>query len=344
MYACSSSIVSRLVLGRFLFASDARCLEPTPGIESEPVCAACRVRGAWQQRIRAGRVPLSVQALLLGRAGVLGVAVLAWAALSAMAAGAQEYNLNPTRPTIANAVTIQSQGVLQVETGYDTYPQSTPGDQQTAAVSFFYSVLPRLRLDFGWSTFQHQQQGTTAVNGIGDVQLGGKVVLREEHYHRPTPGFAIQYEAELPTGSNAALQSYGQQAIFLTNHHYGRNGDFDVIVNGSIVQTGCQAPTGCVYGGQQSVALSFHEQKLTRLYVEAFAQNVAQSNTPPGTYIFTGFYHQYAQWFGLDGGIRFGVSDHSASVGTTVGLVFGKRLHGEPGPAPSLVPVAPTLP
>ncbi len=282
--------------------------------------------------------------ILQNRAVLLGAATLVFAALLPAHANAQDYNLNPTRPTIANAVTIQSQGVLQVETGYDAYPQSTPGNQQTLAASFFYSVLPRLRLDFGWSTFQHQQQGTEITNGIGDVQLGGKVVLREEHYHRPMPGFAMQYEAELPTSQKNALQSYGQQAIFLTNHHYGRNGDIDVILNGSIVQTGCQAPAGCVYGGQQSVALSFHEQKQTRLYAEAFAQNIPQSNTPPGTYIFGGFYHQYAQCFGIDGGLRFGVSNHSASFGSTVGLVFGKRLRSEPEPGPSLVPVPPLAP
>ncbi|RRA50093.1 hypothetical protein D1Y84_10460 [Acidipila sp. EB88] len=263
------------------------------------------------------------------------VAAGALAALLPPSAYAQDYNLNPTRPTIANAVTIQSPGVLQVETGYDAYPQSTPGNQQTVATNFFYSVLPRLRLDFGWSSFQHQQQGADSTNGTGDISLGGKVVLRQEHYHRPMPGFAVQYEAELPTANQDALQSYGQQAIFLTNHHYGPNGDIDVILNASIVQSGCQSSTGCVYGGQQSLALSFHEQKSTRLYAEAFAQNVAASNTPPGTYIFGGFYHQYAQNFGLDGGLRFGVSNHSASIGTTVGLVFGKRVHAEPDTKPN---------
>lgn len=130
-----------------------------------------------------------------------------------------------------------------------------------------------------------------------------------------------------------ALQGYGQQAILLLNHHYGPNGDLDVILNGSVVQSDCQTLTGCTYGGQQSLALSYHLQPHTRLYAEAFAQNVSQSNTPPGTYIFSGFYHQFGDSFGLDGGLRFGVSNHSASLGTTVGLVFGKRLHGAPAPS-----------
>jgi hypothetical protein len=242
----------------------------------------------------------------------------------------QDLNLSSSRPTVANSVTIQSKGVLQVETGYDAYPRNPPGNLQTVDTAFSYVPLDRLRLDFEWTAFQHQQQGDATVNGISTIQIGGKVLLKRENYHEWKPGFAVQYEVELPTASNMALQGYGQQAILLMNHHYGRSGDFDVIVNGSIVQSDCQTKTGCTYGGQQSLALSYHLNKETRLYAEAFGQNVSQSNTPPGTYIFAGFLHQFSDSFGIDGGMRFGVSDHSASYGTTIGLVFGKRLRSEP--------------
>lgn len=157
-------------------------------------------------------------------------------------------------------------------------------------------------------------------------QIGGKLEMKKEQYHRVAPGVAVQYEAELPTASQEALQGYGQHAIFLLNHHYGKNGDLDVIVNGWLLQSDCQTRARCSYGGQQSMALSYHLQKDTRLYIEAFGQNTSQSNTPPGTYVFGGFYHQFSDAFGLDGGMRFGVSDHSASIGTTIGVVFGKRL------------------
>jgi hypothetical protein len=36
-------------------------------------------------------------------------------------ASAQEMNLNPTRPTIANSATMQSGSVVQVETGYGSH-------------------------------------------------------------------------------------------------------------------------------------------------------------------------------------------------------------------------------
>ncbi len=255
------------------------------------------------------------------------------ALLLCASAPAQDLNLSPTRPTIANSATIQSPGVLQVETGYDAYPQAVPGNQQTVDTLWTYAPLARLRLDFAWSAFNHQPDGDTASNGIGPITLGGKVELKKEQYHRLLPGIAIQYEGQLPTASQSALQNYGQQATLLVNHHYGKDGDFDVLINGSIVQTDCQTATGCSYGGQQSAALSYHLNKPTRLYAEIFAQNVDQSNTPPGTYAFAGFYHQFSEAFALDGGMRFGLSNHSASLGTTVGLVFGKRLHGASGPA-----------
>jgi hypothetical protein len=243
---------------------------------------------------------------------------------------AQDLDLSPTRPTIANSATIQSPGVLQVESGYDAYPQRIPGNQQTVDTLIAYSALPRLRFDFGWSAFNHQAEDGGATNGVGTIQIGGKIELKKEDYHKPAPGIAIQYEAELPTASQQELQGYGQQVILLINHHYGKNGDVDVIVNGSLVQSDCQMSQGCSYGGQQSVAFSYHLQKTTRLYFEVFGQNTSQSNTPPGTYVFTGFYHQFKDSFGLDGGLRFGVSDHAASLGTTIGIVFGKRLHNVP--------------
>ena len=219
-------------------------------------------------------------------------------------------------------------GALKVELGYDAFP----GHEQTVAGAFFYAPLDRLRLDFGWSAFDHQQDPSGNSNGVGDVTLGGKVEVKKEQYHHLLPGLAVQYEAELPTAPQQALEDYGQQAILLLNHHYGKGGDLDVIVNGSVMQVGCQTTDGCSYGGQQSVALSFHAAKPTRLYAEVFAQNVSESNTPPGTYVFGGFYHQFGEAFGIDGGMRFGVSDRAARVGATVGLVLGKRLQGEAAP------------
>ena len=257
-----------------------------------------------------------------------------------------DLNLSPVRPTIANSATLQSPGVLQVEVGYDAYPQHIPGNTQTLDTLTTYTPLPRLRLDFDWAAFAHQQDPTLPItqaisNGVSTIQIGGKIELRKEDFHRPSPGIAVQYEAELPTASATALQGFGQQIIFLANHHYGHNGDLDVLVNASLIQTACQTATGCTYGGQQAIALSYHVQKSTRVYAEAFAQNLSASNTPPGTYLFGGFFHSFSEAFGIDGGMRFGVSNHSASIGTTVGLVFGRRLQSA---SPPLDPVHPTRP
>ena len=71
---------------------------------------------------------------------------------------------------------------------------------------------------------------------------------------------------------------------------------------------------------------------------EAFSQRVSESNSPPGTSIFGGFYRQLSDCFGIDGGMRFGVSDYSASIGALAGMVLGKRLHGDPSAPASILP------
>ena len=253
--------------------------------------------------------------------------VVAFGLLSLGNLSAQDLSLSPTRPTIANGATIQDKGVLQVETGYDALPQRVPGNEQAVQASLFYAPFESLRLDFGWTAFSHQETDDGTATGVGTIQVGSKIVLSKENYHQAAPGIALQYEAELPTASNQLLQGFGQQIILLLNHHYGRNGILDVIVNCSLVQSDCQTRNGCSYGGQQSFALSYHLHEHTRLYAEVFGQNNSQSNMLPGTYAFGGFFHSFGDAFGLDGGMRFGLTNHSASVGTTVGVVFGRRMH-----------------
>ena len=131
----------------------------------------------------------------------MSLGLLVCLASSAQCARAQEFDLNPTRPTIANSVGIQSKGVLQVEVGQDSYPELIPGDQQTSAISIFYAPLDRLRLDLGWSALASQITPTTSDQGVGTLQLGGKFILRQEAYHKAYLGLAVQYEATLPTAS-----------------------------------------------------------------------------------------------------------------------------------------------
>ena len=94
-------------------------------------------------------------------------------------AGGQDLNLSPTRPTVANSVTIPNKRVPQVEIGYDAYPQNPPGNQQTLDAGFYYVPLDRLRPHFAWSAFTHQQDGDSSANGVSTVQIGGKLLLRK---------------------------------------------------------------------------------------------------------------------------------------------------------------------
>src|SRR4051812_19840416 len=188
-------------------STSVRHLRPIPSQMRKPPCT----------RLRMGLTPLGM---------MITFSFLSFAPLSA-----QDLNLSPTRPTVANSVTIQDKGVLQVEAGYDAFPQRASGNQQTVGESLYYVPLQRLRLDLGWSAFSHQETDDGAASGVGTIQVGGKVVLVQEQYNRATPGIGVQYEAELPTASDRVLQGFGQQVTLLLNHHYGRNGVFDVIVN-----------------------------------------------------------------------------------------------------------------
>lgn len=255
--------------------------------------------------------------------------ILATSLFSIQARG-QTLELNPTRPTVANSAAIQGKGVLQVELGYDTYPQAIPGRQDTLSLLSTYVPIDRLRLDFGWSPYAHREDSEEIGTGVGTIQLGGKAVLHKEQRDNHAPGLAVQYEAELPTASDETLQGYGQQITALVNHHYGKDGIVDVMLNGSLVQSDCQKDTGCTYGGQQSAAVSYHLNEDTRLYAEVFGQNNNQSNTPPGTYVFTGFYRKLRDSMGIDGGVRLGVTNHAASVGVTLAMVFGHKLRTDP--------------
>ena len=124
-------------------------------------------------------VRLSSQATGMFSKALLLVSVLLIARLSV----GQDLNLRSSRPTVANSVTIQSKGVLQVETGYEAYPRNPSGNLQAVDTAFSYVPLDRLRLDFEWTAFQHQQQANATVNGISTVQIGGEVLLERENYH-----------------------------------------------------------------------------------------------------------------------------------------------------------------
>jgi len=58
------------------------------------------------------------------------------------------------------------------------FPQKVPGNQQTIDTTLTYTPLTRLRLDFGWSAFNHREESGVVTNGIGTIcnwrQDGGK--------------------------------------------------------------------------------------------------------------------------------------------------------------------------
>ena len=70
----------------------------------QPVGAMCRFGARRAVNLNQAIVILTVAVLLSG----IGYA--------------DDLNLSPTRPVVANSATIQDKGVLQVEIGYDVFP------------------------------------------------------------------------------------------------------------------------------------------------------------------------------------------------------------------------------
>jgi hypothetical protein len=52
-----------------------------------------------------------------------------------------------------------------------------------------------LRLHIGWSAFSHENAGKGMSNGVGTMQVGGKIMLYQKKYNHAAPGVAIQHEA-----------------------------------------------------------------------------------------------------------------------------------------------------
>ncbi len=238
-------------------------------------------------------------------AKTFGLIVVGLASCAAAAAQDNSNLINSSRPTISTSSGIQDKGVLQVELGYDGYPGTPPGNQQAFAVDPI-------------QTSNLSGPPASKSTGVGTIALGGKVVVLPEKTY---PGIAIQYEGQLPTASNAGLQGEGQQAILLVSRHWQK---YTIQAAPSFVEVNCQQR--CQLGGQQALAFGYDTSAKTTLYAEAWGQNVATSNTLPGSYVFAGFLHKFNDNVALNGGLRFGVSDHSSSFGPTLGLTFGRRL------------------
>jgi hypothetical protein len=254
-------------------------------------------------------------------AKTFGLIVVGLASCAAAAAQDNSNLINSSRPTISTSSGIQDKGVLQVELGYDGYPGTPPGNQQAFAVTIYYAITSRVRVDFAVDPIQTSNLSgppASKSTGVGTIALGGKVVVLPEKTY---PGIAIQYEGQLPTASNAGLQGEGQQAILLVSRHWQK---YTIQAAPSFVEVNCQQR--CQLGGQQALAFGYDTSAKTTLYAEAWGQNVATSNTLPGSYVFAGFLHKFNDNVALNGGLRFGVSDHSSSFGPTLGLTFGRRL------------------
>ncbi len=224
--------------------------------------------------------------------------------------------IDSTRPTISSDAAIQQRGVLQVESGYDGY--FLPYDQ-TGQTSLYYALTNWLRLDAGLSAWRATDTASSEREvGVGNVSVGAKAVLFRDGRSRIVPGFAVEYEASLPTASNTELRSRYHQGTLIVSNSVGT---FRWKVNGSLYGSGCERG-GCSVHGQGALGVSETLTDVTTLQAEFFGQTNS-ATAPPGAYLFGGLTHKLSDRTAVNGGLRFGVTRDAPRIGVTVGFTVG---------------------
>lgn len=235
-----------------------------------------------------------------------------------LSAAAQNSPMDSTRPTVSSGASIQPQGVLQIESGYDGFFAAPPGQDQTAATGFYYAATPWLRLDAAVSEWRLTDFDTqNRAEGTGNVSVGTRAVLRRAAKRRT--GYAVEYEDTLPVGSRHALRDLGQTVTAITSRKLR---DLSLKLNASLLQHGCDSGNSCHYGGQIAAGASWERWRATTVYFEVFGQNASSSNAPPGSFAFAGVGHHLSPRVELNGGIRAGLTPSSSRIGVSFGATF----------------------
>lgn len=234
----------------------------------------------------------------------------------AVSIGPAQSLVNSTRPLVISSTSIQPRGVLQIESGYDTYLNGASLEDQDAQTEFYYSLFDSLRLGAGLNFYRYK--GSTA--GFGNAVVGAKLIPQRPSGH--LPGFGLAYAATLPSSPHGTIRTSAQQGTLIISEALGA---WNVSWNGSIVTTSCVYGGGCAIGGQMGVAGTWPATRKTTFAAEVFGQNVS-AGAPPGTFTTLGLQYSLNDSVQLTGGIRLGLTPASPRYGFTVGVATGLRL------------------
>ena len=170
---------------------------------------------------------------------------------------------------------------------------SLPGIRQnTSTFTLNYGVTDRIELGVNApfvKIFNSRESRLGSPSGIGDMQFGVKIKLREERAESSLPAMTVVFYAEAPTGSTRKLLGsgltdfwlYGVVQKSITKRTVARlNGGVVFAGNSSAGLIGIEAVRGQVFTGNASLVRDFSEK--LKLGIEVFGGVTNEFNLSRG--------------------------------------------------------------
>lgn len=156
------------------------------------------------------------------------------------AAGGEEPQANPGRPTVSTPATLTPAGYLQFETGLGAANHSPEFSSRFAPSEVLkFSVHPRLEFLASSEPVVHYRAAGQTANGVAEAFLGAQAVvspgegakptLAVSYFHRVYDGGAPEFDFGSPANSALLLASAEVKGF-----HYDANAMFNELVEGSV--------------------------------------------------------------------------------------------------------------
>lgn len=236
---------------------------------------------------------------------------------------AEEEEIKPSRPGVANPAEIPEPGVLQLEFGYDSNLRARDvRAEHSLPVTLRYSVAKRLllQLDFDAVSSVTDEPTRERATGFGDTRVGFQVVILKEGVGRPALAFA--YYVKLPTADEAEGLGTGHFDHKLVGLLSKKFGETDVDFNAAYLLVSREDGLGWEQGAQGAVSVSRDFQNHFGFEVELSGQS-QDDVQPRGLFALGALRYMASPRLAFDAGARFGLNPEAPRVGLFAGMTIG---------------------
>ncbi len=236
---------------------------------------------------------------------------------------AEEQEIKPTRPGVANPAEIPEPGVLQLEFGYDSnFRARDVRAEHSMPVTLRYSAAKRLllHLDFDAVLSQTDEETRERSTGFGDTRVGFQVVALEDGPGHPALAFA--YFAKLPTADKSEGLGTGRFDHKVVGLLSKKVGQTDIDFNAAYLLVGKEGGPGWLHGGQGAVSVSRDFKNHYGFEVELSGQSKGDVQ-PRGLFALGALTYKAGPRLVLDAGLRFGLNPEAPRVGVFAGMLVG---------------------